>query len=53
MGLDPAVEIPKIFGVLPFCINLPAVLLLLLIITIILVQGIKESTKAATIFSIH
>ncbi len=48
MGLDPAVEIPKIFGMLPFCINLPAVLLLL-IITIILVQGIKESTKAATI----
>ena len=48
MGLDPAVEIPKIFGVIPFCINLPAVLLLF-IITVILVQGIKESTKAATI----
>ncbi len=48
MGLDPAVEIPKIFGVIPFCINLPAILLLF-IITVILVQGIKESTKAATI----
>ncbi len=48
MGLDPAVEIPKIFGIIPFCINLPAVLLLF-IITVILVQGIKESTKAATI----
>ena len=47
-GLDPAVEIPKIFGIIPFCINLPAILLLL-IITILLVQGIKESTRAATI----
>ena len=48
MGLDPAVEIPKLFGVIPFCINVPAIVLLL-VITILLVQGIKESTKAATI----
>ena len=48
MGLDPAVEIPRIFGIIPFCINVPAILLLL-VITILLVQGIKESTKAATI----
>ncbi len=48
MGLDPAVEIPKLFGIIPFSINLPAILLLL-IITVILVQGIKESTKTATI----
>ncbi len=48
MGLDPTAEIPKILGIIPFCINIPAILLLLLI-TILLVQGIKESTKAATI----
>ena len=48
MGLDPSVEIPKIFGIIPFCINLPAILLMF-IITILLIQGIKESTKAATI----
>ncbi len=48
MGLDPSFEIPKIFGIIPFCINLPAILLIL-IITILLIQGIKESTRAATI----
>ena len=48
MGLDPAVEIPKIFGFIPICINVPAILLIL-VITILLIQGIKESTKAATI----
>jgi len=48
MGLDPSVEIPKIFGVIPFCINLPA-LLLIFILTALLVQGIKESTKTATV----
>ena len=48
MGLDPAVEIPRIFGIIPFCVNIPAILLIL-VITVLLIQGIKESTKAATI----
>jgi len=48
MGLDPSVEIPKIFGVIPFCLNLPGILLVL-ILTMLLVRGIKESTRAATI----
>lgn len=46
IGLDPSLEIPKIFGVVPFCINLPAILIIFLI-TLVLIRGIKESTKMA------
>lgn len=48
MGLDPSVEIPKLFGIIPLAINIPAILLIL-IITMLLVRGIKESTRTATI----
>ena len=48
MGLDPSVEIPKIFGFIPFAVNIPAILLVI-IITILLVRGIKESTRTATV----
>ncbi len=47
MDLDPAVEIPRLFNAIPICINVPAILLVF-IITLLLIQGIKESTKAAT-----
>ncbi len=46
LGLDPSVEIPKIFGVIPFAVNIPGILLVI-IITVLLARGIKESTKAA------
>ena len=42
---DPSVSIPTIFG-LPVCINLPAIVIVLLI-TMILVKGTKDSTKMA------
>ncbi len=48
MGLDPSVEIPKLFGIIPFAVNIPAILLIL-IITMLLVRGISESAKTATI----
>ncbi len=47
-GLDPSVAIPKLFGVIPFSINLPAIILII-VITMLLARGIKESTKAAAI----
>ena len=42
---DASVHIPTIFG-LPICINLPAIVIVLLI-TMILVKGTKDSTKMA------
>lgn len=42
---NPDIFIPKIFGV-PICINLPAILIVLLI-TAILVKGTKDSAKMA------
>ncbi len=48
MGLDPSHEIPKLFGIIPFAINLPGIILVI-IITMLLVRGIKESTRAAAI----
>jgi APA family basic amino acid/polyamine antiporter len=45
-GLDPAVEIPRLFGTIPLCLNVPA-LLVTLLVTLLLVRGVKESTKAA------
>lgn len=42
---DSSVHIPTLFG-LPICINLPAIVIVLLI-TMILVKGTKDSTKMA------
>lgn len=47
-GLDPSVVIPKIGGLIPFAINLPAVILIFFI-TLLLVRGVKESTTMATV----
>ena len=47
-GLDPAVEIPRLFGVIPIAVNIPAIILVL-IITLLLVRGIRESARTATI----
>ena len=44
---NPDVFIPKLFG-MPICINLPAILIVLLM-TAILVKGTKDSTKMAGI----
>lgn len=44
---NPDTFVPKLFG-LPICINLPAILIVLLI-TAILVKGTKDSTKMAGI----
>lgn len=43
---NPDVFIPKLFGIVPICINLPAILIVLLI-TSILVKGTKDSAKMA------
>lgn len=43
---NPDVFIPKLFGIIPVCINLPAILIVLLI-TAILVKGTKDSAKMA------
>ncbi len=45
--LDPNLVIPHIFGI-PVCINIPAIIIVLLI-TYILAKGVKESTKLAGI----
>ena len=45
-NLDPNLVIPKFFNLIPFSINLPAILLLVAV-TLILVRGVKESTKVA------
>jgi APA family basic amino acid/polyamine antiporter len=46
-GVDPASVIPTLFGV-PVCINIPAILVILAI-TSILIKGTKDSAKMATI----
>lgn len=43
---DPSIYVPKLFGVVPICINVPAILIVLLI-TAILVKGTKDSAKMA------
>ncbi len=48
MGLNPADHIPYIFGVIPFSVNLPAILIILLV-TYILVKGISESKNMASV----
>ncbi len=47
-GLDPLIEIPRLFGFIPVCLNLPAIILVLFI-TLLLVRGIKESTTMTTV----
>src|SRR5574344_3111528 len=42
-GLDPEIAIPKLFDAIPLTINLPAIFIVL-VVTIILVKGVKEST---------
>ena len=44
-GIDASSVIPSVFGI-PFCMDLPAILITILIIAI-LIKGIKESTKMA------
>lgn len=45
-GLNPAHEIPKLFGVIPFSINLPSILVII-VTTCILIRGTKDSTRMA------
>ena len=47
-GWDIHDKIPYIFGHIPFSINLPAITIVL-ILTILLVRGVKESTRVASI----
>ena len=47
-GWDIHDKIPYLFGHIPIAINLPAVIIVLLL-TILLVRGVKESTKVASI----
>lgn len=47
---DPSLYVPRFLGV-PICINLPAILIVLLI-TSILVKGTKDSTKMASVMVI-
>jgi len=49
-GMDAASVIPTLFGI-PVCINIPAILIVLAI-TSILIKGTKDSTKMATIMVI-
>lgn len=46
--LDPSVVIPHLFGVIPISINIPAIVIVVLL-TMLLVKGVKESTKMASI----
>lgn len=46
-NLDPSVVIPHLFGI-PISLNIPAILIVLLL-TIMLTRGVKESTKLAGI----
>ncbi len=48
MGLNPNDHIPLLFNCIPFAINLPSILLII-IITILLVRGINESAKTAAV----
>lgn len=48
MGMDYTEQIPYILGSIPFCVNIPAILMILLV-TSILVKGISESKNMAGI----
>ena len=47
-GLDVHDKMPFLFDKIPFAINIPVVLLTL-IVTLVLIKGIKESTRFATV----
>jgi len=47
MGLNPADEIPSFFGI-PFAINIPSIFLIV-VIALILIKGMKESARTATV----
>ncbi|MCD8024405.1 MAG: amino acid permease, partial [Candidatus Gastranaerophilales bacterium] len=47
MGLDPAQEIPHFLGI-PIAVNIPGILLVI-VITVLLVRGIKESARTAAV----
>jgi len=47
-GLDPHTQMPFIFDRIPFAVNLPAIFIVF-VLTILLIRGIKESTKFAGI----
>jgi len=47
-GLNPHDVIPYIGGIIPVSINVPAIFIVL-VLTLLLVKGVKESTKVATI----
>lgn len=46
--LDPNAVIPHLFGIIPISINIPAIVIVVLL-TMLLVKGVKESTKLASI----
>lgn len=48
MGMDYTEQIPYLFGAIPVCLNIPAMLMILLV-TAILVKGISESKNMAGI----
>ena len=47
-GWDIHDKIPHLFGVIPFAVNLPAILIVFLL-TLLLLKGVKESTKFASL----
>jgi len=47
-GLDPHTQMPFLFDKIPFAVNLPAMVIVLLL-TILLIKGVKESTRFASI----
>ena len=47
-GLDPHSQMPYLFDKIPVAINLPA-MLIVLALTVLLIRGVKESTRVASI----
>ena len=47
-GIDPHTQMPYLFDKIPIAINLPAIAIVL-VLTILLIRGIKESTRVASI----
>ena len=47
-GLNPHDVIPYLGGVIPISVNVPAIFIVI-VLTLLLVKGVRESTKAATI----
>lgn len=46
--LDPNIVIPHLFGIIPISVNIPAILVVIAL-TMVLIRGVKESTRWATI----